>query len=242
MRTCPFKVKHIECSIIVVGLLFIVLISGFTSMADAEYELTYQDPAGDVLEINETWHSLGSVDTYPQIDLKWLKSYNDTQDNVVLRMEVRNNQIIEKSNNTRYVFRIFTKEDNSTGYNVTYLNETTTITSFNNTIEEDLTSETSVINDKGEVLLVKISKNDYLNNISYFNIDGFTWKEEGNNTFIDYVSVVPGHPGETADIVDNEDDDTNNDNGIFGMLCSNFILILIIFAVIIIITIVILKR
>ena len=63
------------------------------------------------------------------------------------------------------MFRIFTNEDNSTGYNVTYMNETTTITSFNYTIEDDLTAETSIENENGEILIVEISKNNYLKDI-----------------------------------------------------------------------------
>lgn len=242
MAIYSLKADHVKYILIIACLFCITLILGFTSAADVEYELTYQDPAGDVLDYNETWHlQEDDDDPYPQIDLKWLKSYNDTYGNVILRLEVRNNQIIEKSNNTRYVFRIFTKEDNSTGYNVTYMNETTTITSFNNSIEEDLTAETSIINENGEILLVKISKNDYLNDTPYFNIDAFTWKEEGNHTFIDYISEIPGHPGETADIVDNGDSDTD-DEGILGMLCSQLFIVLIILAIIVIIIIIVLLK
>ena len=41
-------------------------------IADVNFEFDYQDPAGDVLEFNETWYEAGTVDTQPQIDIKWL--------------------------------------------------------------------------------------------------------------------------------------------------------------------------
>ncbi len=239
MGIYSLKADQIKYFLITISLFCIVLISGLTSVADVNYELTYQDPAEDVLHFNETWHLVEDDNPYLQIDLKRLESYNDTDGNVVLRLKARNNQIIEESNNTSYVFRIYTKEDNSTGYNITYINEITTITDFNNTVEDDLTAETSIINEQGDVLLVNISKNDYLNNISYFNIDAFSWKEEGNHTFIDYISEVPGHPGETGEIVDNEGGDTDDDNGFLGMLCSPLFIILIILAVIILIIIIV---
>lgn len=233
MKEYRLKGRFVKCFLITVGLFFIILLSGLKSKADVNYELTFQDPAGDVLDYNETWHLNGTVDIYPQIDLKWLKSYNDTDGNVVLRLEVKNNQVIEKSNYTMYVFRIFTSADNSTGYNVTYKNGSTTITNFNNTIEDDLTAETSIILDNGEVLLVNISKNDYLNNTSHFNIDAHTWKEAGNHTYIDYVSEIPGHPGETGDVVDQVHEDI--------LLSPWLLLIILLIIIVIIIVIAVLK-
>jgi len=202
MKKYSQKAKPVKYLLIAIVMLCVILISMYKSFADVNYELDYQDPAGDVLEYNQTWHLKGTVDIYPYIDLKWLKSNSDADGNVVLRLEVKNNQIIEKSNLTSYVFRIFTTANNSTGYNVTYKNGTTTITDFDNTIEDDLTAETSIINDNGEVLLVNISKTYYLSNAVHFNIDAFTWKETGNHTYIDYISAVPGHPGATSDVVD----------------------------------------
>ena len=221
------KVKSL---LIAFCLLSILTLIGITSRADLVYEVTYQDPAGDVLDYNGTWHLVGSVDTHPYIDIKWLKSYEDTSGNVVLRLEVKNSQIIEKSNITKYVFRIVTKVDNSTGYNVTYKNGTTTITNFNNTIEYDLTAETSIIDDSGEVLLVNISKIDYLGNIPYFNIDAYTWKEAGNHTYIDYVSEVPGHPGETGNIVDT----TGNSSDILWPLIAIVLIIIVLIIVVVV--------
>ncbi|MEE9150300.1 MAG: hypothetical protein V3U20_00510 [Thermoplasmata archaeon] len=213
-------------------------------VGEVDYDLPpYQDPAGDVLEFNETWSNLGKVETQPQIDIKWLESSNDTLGNVVLRLEFKNNQVIEISNETKYVFRIFTKEDNSTGYNVTYLNGSATISNFNNTIEEDMTANISIINYKGEVLDVKVSKNRYLSNITYFNIDAHTWKEHGNHTYIDYVSEIPGHPGETGTVVDQDNGDSKEDKGLLGFLCSiPWILLIVIIIIIIVIIIIIARR
>jgi hypothetical protein len=224
------------------SLFLFLLIPSISIYADIDYEMDYQDPAGDVIQFNESWSQVGTVETQPQIDIKWLRSENDTQGNVVLRMEFKNNQIIEKNNETRYVFRIFTCQDNSTGYNVTYQNETAIITNLNNTLEEDITSNVSIIDDNGEVLLVEISKNKYLDNISYYNIDAFTWKEQGNRTYIDYVSEIPGHPGETGDVVDQEEDESNEEKGFFDDLCGiPLILVIVVIIIIVIIILVFLK-
>jgi hypothetical protein len=224
------------------SLLLLLLVNSDMVLADIDYEMDYQDPAGDVLQFNESWSQVGTVETQPQIDIKWLRSSNDTLGNVVLRMEFKNNQIIEESNETRYVFRIFTSLDNTTGYNVTYQNETAIITNFNHTLEEDIIGNASIIDDNGEALFVEISKNKYLANISYYNIDAFTWKEQGNMTYIDYVSEIPGHPGETGDVVDEEDGESDEDKGLFDDLCGiPLILIIVLIIIVVIIILVYLK-
>ena len=222
-------------------LVFIVAIIG-NVYAEVNYEFDYQDPAGDVLDFNETWHNIGTVDSEPRIDLKWLRSSSDIQGNVELRMEFKNNQIIEQSNDTKYVFRIFTSQDNSTGYNITYINGSATISNFNNTLNEDMTANMTIFDDQGEVLVVIISKARYLDNITYFNVDAFTWKEKENHTFIDYVSEVPGHPGETGTVVDGENGDTEEDEGLLGLLCSLPGMLCIAALIIIIVVVVILLK
>jgi hypothetical protein len=211
--------------------------------AEANYEIDFQDPAGDVLEFNETWHEKETVDSQPQIDIKWLRSANDTLGNVVLRMEFRNHQTIEIANETIYAFRIFTSSDNSTGYNITYQNGSAVISNFNHTLEENITSNISIVYDKGEVLLVHISKNRYLSNITHFNIDAYTWKEQQNSTYIDYVSEIPGHPGATGTVLEEDGGDSEDDSDILGLLCTiQFILIAVVILVIIIIIVIIAKR
>ncbi len=230
-----------------VSLFFLATILGMLVIAgcvtaDVNYEYTHQDPAGDVLEFNETWSNLGPVDNQTQIDIKWLRSANDTMGNVVLRLEFKNNQVIDESNDTRYVFRIFTSEDNSTGYNVTYINGSTTISNLNKTLEEDITTNTSIINEHGEVLLVEISKNRYLSNTTHFNADAYTWTDKGNRTYIDYVSEIPGHPGETGTVVDQDNGNSKEDQGLLGLLCSLPIILFAVVIIIIIIVIVILVK
>jgi hypothetical protein len=238
MKCSPSKGRSARNASIAVTVLLVAFVLGFGSAAEPNYELEYQDPAGDVLVYNATWHHIGTVDTQPTIDLKWLKTYNGTSDDVVLRLEVKNNQVLEKTNYTMYVFRIFTKEDNSTGYNVTYRNGTTTIANFNGTIEDDLTANTSIINDNGEVLVVNLSKTDYLDGAAYFNIDAFTWKEVADLKYIDYVSEVPGHPGETGTVID--DPPTNNpDQGLFGI--PWWLLLIILLCVIAMVIVIVLK-
>jgi hypothetical protein len=203
-------------------------------MAEVDYDLTYQDPAGDVLRFNETWTEKGTVDSQWKIDIKWLRSEDETG-NVSLRMEFKNNQVIEESNETKYVFRIFTGYDNSTGYNITFRNSTCFISDFNETSSEDMTSNTTIIDDNGEVLIVKVSKTRYLMNITHYNIDGFTWKEQGNETFIDYVSEIPGHPADTGTVVEQEED-PEEEEGLLDMICGlPYLLTLLILIVVIII-------
>jgi hypothetical protein len=211
-------------------------------LAEIEYELTYQDPAGDVLEFNETWSNKGPVDSQPRLDIKWLRSSDDTMGNATLRLEFKNNQIIEESNETKYVFRIFTSNDNSTGYNITYKNGTSSISDFNNTFQEDMSSNTSKIDDNGEVLVVKVKKSKYLDNISYYNVDAFTWKEQENRTYIDYVSDIPGHPGETGTVVDQDGEDSSEDKGLLDDLCSMPLIYFLVILIVIIIIIAILWR
>lgn len=223
-------------------ILQIMMISTFVVTAEVNYEMTYQDPAGDVLEFNETWSNKGTVDSQSQMDIKWLRSLPDTTGNVTLRLEFRNNQLIEESNETKYVFRIFTNQDNSTGYNITYRNGATSISNFNNTFQEDMSSNTSKINDKGEVLVVKVSKDKYLLNISHYNVDAFTWKEQGNTTYIDYVSEIPGHPADTGSVVDQDDGDSKEDIGFLESLCQLPMIFILLILIVIIIVIVILWR
>jgi hypothetical protein len=235
------RVEHVNLWFLIF-LVFIIAIIG-NVYAEVNYEFDHQDPAGDVLDFNETWHNVGTVDSEPQIDLKWLRSSNDTLGNVELRMEFKNNQIIEQSDDTKYVFRIFTSQDNSTGYNITYINSSATISNLNNTIEEDMTANMTIIDDKGEVLVVTISKARYLDNITFFNADAYTWKEGGNHTFIDYISEVPGHPGETGTVVDGENGDTDEDEGLLGLLCSlTGMLCLAVLIIIIVVVVILIKR
>ncbi len=216
-------------------IIHLILISTFSVSAQVDYDLTYQDPAGDVLRFNETWTDKGTVDSQSKIDIKWLRSEDETA-NVSLRMEFKNNQVIEQSNETKYVFRIFTSQDNSTGYNITYRNGTSIISDFNEAFQEDMTSNTTIIDDNGEVLIVKVSKEMYLANITHYNIDGFTWKESGNETFIDYVSEIPGHPADTGTVVDQDDEDPKEEEGILDMICGiPYIFTLVILIVIIIV-------
>jgi hypothetical protein len=228
-----------------VGLCYLIILLSLMAAtcivtAEVNYEFAYQDPAGDVLELNETGSELGTVATQQHLDIKWLRGENDTHGNVILRLEFKSKENIEVSNITKYVFRIFTSEDNSTGYNITYQNGSAIISNFNNTFEENMTSNISIIPGNGEVLTVKVLKSKYLGDIEYFNVHAFTWKEMGNRTYHDYVSELTGHPGQT-DIVDGND--SAEEEGILDTLCANWLLILIlVFIIIVIITVIVLKR
>jgi len=209
--------------------------------ADVDFETDYQDPAEDVIEFNETWSNVGFAVGQDQVDIKGLESENDTSGNVVLTLDLKGKSKIEMSNQTKYVFRIFTSQDNSTGYNITFINGTAKITNWNNTVEDDITINASTADDD-ELLVVEVSKNKYLSNITYFNIDAYTWMEEWNRTFIDYVSEIPGHPGQTGDVVDQEDGESDDEKGFFDDLCGiPLILIIVVIIIIVIIILVYLK-
>jgi hypothetical protein len=116
------------------------------------------------------------------------------------------------------------------------------ISNFNNTFEEDITTNVSILDEQGEIIVVDISKSRYLSNITYFNIDAYTWKEQGNYTYIDYVSEIPGHPGQTGDVIDDGNGD-EEDNGFFGFLCAlPLILWIVVIIIIVIIIVILLKR
>lgn len=133
------------------------------------------------------------------------------------------------------LFKICLDFEDPSGFNITYRNGTSYISDFNETFLEDMSSNTSIVDDNGEVLIVKVSKNRYLMNISYYNIDAFTWKESGNETFIDYVSEVPGHPEYTGDVVEEEEAIKENESLIDTLCGLPYLLILVILIVVIII-------
>jgi uncharacterized protein YlzI (FlbEa/FlbD family) len=230
------KCRAARYSLTLLLIILLILIPAFSVFAQVDYDLDpYQDPAGDVWRFNETWTNKGKVDYQDSIDIKLLDS-NEVPGNVSLRMEFKNKQVIEQANETKYVFRIFTRQDNSTGYNITYINGTSFISDFNETFSENMTSNTTIIDINGEILIVKVSIDRYLSNISYYNIDGFTWKEQGNDTFIDYVSEIPGHPADTGTVVEQEEDDPKEEEGLLDMLCGiPYLLILVILVVVIIV-------
>jgi hypothetical protein len=61
-------------------------------------------------------------------------------------------------------------------------------------------------------------------------------------TYIDYNSEIPGHPGETGDVVDQEDGESDDEKGLFDDLCGiPFIYFIALMIIVLIIILVYLK-
>jgi hypothetical protein len=193
-----------------------------TSAQALTWEFDYNgEPAGDVKRFDENGN-VTIVDTFPDLDLKKFETKNGTGDNLTFVLGTKSKSITS-SGDVKYVFRIFTEADNETGYNITFLNgmiELVEIVDGIETSSEDITSLGGIIKVKNEDLLeLNLPKNKYLPEaeLDYLAVDAFTWKEEGNYTYIDYIHNVPGNPGTIApDITDDpslsDDGDEKGDN------------------------------
>ena len=99
---------------------------------------------------------------------------------------------------TKYVFRILTAEDNSTGYNITYNNRTAIMNSFSpagNGTKVNIIANVTFVQDKGDDMMeITISISKYIGNISYYGFDAYSMMVTHNATYLDYISELPGHP------------------------------------------------
>ena len=92
----------------------------------------YQDPAGDVMKYNATINGEAVADIleYDSLDFKWIYCEEDGLGNVVLTKDLKAKNKFLNEDQTKYVFRILTLPDNSTGYNITYKNQTAIMVPF----------------------------------------------------------------------------------------------------------------
>ena len=220
----------------------------FSSFAQAlTWEFDYNgEPAGDVKRFDE-YGNVTIVDTYPDLDLKKFETRNGTGDNLTFILGTKAKRIAT-SEDTKYVFRIFTEVDNKTGYNITYRNgsfELIEIVDGKEISTEDITSLGGVVKVKNEDLLeLNLPKNRYLqeDELDYLAVDAFSWKEEGNYTYIDYIHNVPGNPGTIApDITDDpslsgDGDDKGSDSNGALLVVVIIIVVLILVAIIYLMT------
>jgi hypothetical protein len=220
-------------------------ILGFGTAGAINYEYDFNgEPAGDVtrFEPNGTATIVGE---HKNIDLKKFETTNGTGDNLTFTLGTSGKKIID-SEDVKYVIRIFLTSDNSTGYNVTYTNGSLEIMKFIDEVEqppEDITALGGIVKDKNEQLLViDLSKNKYFpeNGTDHFNVDAFSWMEEGNVTYIDYIHNLPGHPGSLSeDLGDDPNLKTDGDSDSDG---AGLLIIIPIIIVVIIIVLLILIR
>jgi hypothetical protein len=207
------------------------------------YEFDYNgEPAGDVNRFDENG-TVTMVEGHKNIDLKKFYTKNGTGDVLVLTMGT-SGKTITTSESVKYVFRIFTDSQNKTGYNITYQNGTITLVKFNNGSEiltEDITSLGGVDKEKNEELLqVNFPKDKYLpqDSLEYLGVDGFSWLEAGNVTYVDYIHDLPGNPGIIApDVIDDADgpgsDDREKEGSSSGLIAIVIIVIIIIAVVLV---------
>jgi hypothetical protein len=187
------------------------------------------------------------------LDIKWINSKEDGKGNVVLSMDLKSKNKFINHENTKYVFRILTSSDNSTGYNITYSNGTAKMNSFTdsgNGSVVDLTDKVSFSIDRGdEKMDIHISKALYLPDITYYNLDAYSMQIFKNSTLLDYISELPGHPEyvnpeveEAEDLDKNENDGDNSNSGEDKETSSVLWLGLIAVIVIVVIIVIILAK
>ncbi len=217
------------------------------------FTLEYQDPAGDILFFNET--NNGTTTEMMGLDIKWIRSSVDGEGNVVISIDLKARERFIIDNSTKYVLRIFTTPDNSTGFNITYRNETVELVTFNTTGEGekiDLSANLTFNNEKDdEILEIEVQISRFLENVSYFNIDAYSMMITENATYLDYTGQMPGHPEyvdpvvEESEGLDTGDDKTgSDDNPNYWPLIILSVVLFIFFAIgaIIALTVIMLKR
>ena len=178
---------------------------------------------------------------FEALDIKWVYSNEDNLGNVVLTMDLKAKNKFVNEDESKYVFRIFTVSDNTTGYNITYKNDSTFLMPFSsigNGTSIDINGNVSFIQDKGdEMMQITVSISKYLKNISHFSFDAYSMKVQNNATFLDYISELPGHPEyvnpeleESENLDTNEADDSKgtDDEGDSNFLWIAIIVIIII--------------
>jgi hypothetical protein len=210
--------------------------------APVDFTFVHQDPAGDVLKFNATINGTPTDDTlYEALDIKWIYSNKDGLGNILLEMDLKAKNKFINEDETKYVFRILTTSDNSTGYNITYKNETAILMPFTpagNGTPVNIMGNVSFKRDRGdEIMQITISISKYLSDISYFGVDAYSLKIIENATYLDYISELPGHPeyvnpeveeGENIDSGEGGDDGKTEESGAPMILWIAILIIIIV--------------
>lgn len=223
---------HVFCLILI--FIIVPFAQGIT------YEFDYNgEPAGDVQRFDKNGTAT-IVEGFKDLDLKKFFTRNGTGDNLTLTLGTSGKRITTTPD-VKYVFRMFTDSKNKTGYNITYCNGNIELVQFDDGKEiltEDITSLGGIVKDKSEELLVvDIPKTRYLpeDELEYLGMDGFSWMEKGNYTYVDYIHDLPGNPGTIApDVVEDAGGTGSGDDKEGG----NFVLVAGIIIIVIIIVVV----
>jgi len=236
----------------------LVLISFFTvifnfscaQVPDAQkFFFDHQDAAGDVLKYNATINGepVADLPEMDSLDFKWVHSEANTLGNVVLTMDLKAKNKFLNEDETKYVFRLLTSPDNSTGYNITYQNHSATLipyTSKGNGTTVNIFQNITFDHEKGdEMMVITVSIERYLSNITHFNVEAYSMKITNNATYLDYISELPGHPeyvnpevesGEDLDGGSGDSETSDSDNSTPILVGLGIVIIVVVLLVVII--------
>ena len=243
------KIKAVSLVILLIASIFIVCSNPALSQSPS-FVFEHQDPAGDVMMFNATENGTTTAEAfYDALDIKWLYSEEDGNVNVLITTDLKAKNKFFNRDDTKYVFRILTAEDNRTGYNITYSNRTAIMNSFSpagNGTKINIMANVTFNQDKGdEMMEITISISKYLSNISHYDLDAYSMMTRSNATYLDYISELPGHPeyvnpevkeSENLDGGDDgkEDDDTDNNASIFFAVIMVVVIVIIVVVVLMI--------
>jgi hypothetical protein len=243
------KNQNIWYCIIFVSLTCIVGLSS-TSAQTSSFTFDHQDPAGDVLIYNATENGTPVTNSfYEPLDIKWLYSEKDGLGNVLLTMDLKSKNKFFNRDDTKYVVRIITTPDNSTGYNITYINQSTILKPFSlagNGTSVDFSTNVSFNHEKGdEMMVVRVRISTYLSDTEHYWLDAYSMMNATNATYLDYISELPGHPEyvnpevEKSENLENGkvNNDDKNDNGGNSIIIGAVTGIIIIISLLIVILI-----
>ena len=244
-------------SIVVINIsIFILCLSSIPAQipSDDIFIFDYQDPAGDVLIFNSTENGTLIADPLTDgLDIKWVFSSVDNNDYLEIKMDLKAKEKFINEVGTKYVFRLFTAQDNSTGYNITYKNQVAILTPFSdqgNGTEKDISTAVSFTSEKGdEIMVISISVATYFQNVTCFSIDAYSMRVTNNATYLDYISELPGHPeyiNPEVEAQENLDgggsDDKSDDNGNSQTLVIIFVIVGIVIVLVILIFLWLVKK
>jgi len=189
-------VKALLAGLLLTGLLVCAAGTGVASAAS--FDLSYTDPASDVVEF---WTSNmtpvltdGNLTMSPfpdSVNFLHLTSANASAD-VTLTIQVKGT--IANLDNTSYQIRLYTRQDNVSHFAVTHVNRTTTLTSnATGFVPIDLSGSTTIAQGTLSVTVAK----SRLGIVTAWNIDATATETETVYTYVDYGWQVPGNPGST---------------------------------------------
>jgi hypothetical protein len=243
------KIRALSIILILITGIFIVSSNNASSQLPS-FVFEHQDPAGDVLKFNATVNGTPTTEAfYDSLDIKWLYSEDDGTGNLMITTDLKSKSKFFNRDDTKYVFRILTSEDDSTGYNITYNNRNAVMNSFSpagNGSKINIDVNVTFTQEKGDELMeITVSISKYLSDITFYRLDAYSMMVTSNATYLDYISELPGHPEyvdpevkETEDLDDgdpesDEDDESDNNTNILFAIIFIVGLVIVIVAVLI---------